>query len=117
MDGVDSHVVLLKQMPLIDETLVFALPVRDLLLALSIQAAILTAIQRQWYIPMTHDIVENGKFQCYILVELPVGGEVLRRARLQPTELSCDTVREMVLHCIETNKRAPHGPQLLVFHA
>ena len=81
MDGVDSHVVLLKQMPLIDETLVFTLPVRDLL-ALSIQAAILTAIQRQWYIPMTHDIVENGTFQCYILVELPVGGEVLRRTRL-----------------------------------
>jgi len=116
MDGVDSHVVLLKQMPLIDETLVFTLPVRDLL-ALSIQAAILTTIQRQWYIPMTHDIVENGIFQCYILVELPVGGEVLRRARLQPTELSCDTVREMVLHCIETNKWAPHGPQLLVFLA
>ena len=117
MDGVDSHVVLLKQMPLIDETLVFALLVHDLLLAASIQPVILIAIQRQWYIPMTHDIVENGTFQCYILVELPVGGGVLWRTRLQPTELSCDTVREMVLHCIETNKRAPHGPQLLVFLA
>ena len=58
MDGVDSHVVLLKQMPLIDETLVFTLPVRHLLLVLSIQPAILIAIQRKWYIAMTHDIVE-----------------------------------------------------------
>ena len=82
MDGVDLLVVLLKQMPFIDETLVFTLLVRDLLLALSIQPAILTTIQRKWYIAMTHDIVENGIFQCYILVELPVGGEVLRRTRL-----------------------------------
>jgi len=58
MDDMDSHVVLGKQMPLIDETLVFALRVRDLLLALSIQPAILTTIQRKWYIAMTHDIVE-----------------------------------------------------------
>jgi len=58
MDDVDSHVVLLKQMPLIDETLVFALLVRDLLLALSIQPVILAAIQRKWYIAMTHDIVK-----------------------------------------------------------
>jgi hypothetical protein len=58
MDGVDSHVVLLKQMLLIDVTLLFALPVRDLLLALSIQPAILIAIQRKWNITMTHDIVE-----------------------------------------------------------
>jgi hypothetical protein len=58
MDGVDSHVVLLKQMLLIDVTLLFALPVRDLLLASSIQPAILIAIQRKWNITMTHDIVE-----------------------------------------------------------
>ena len=58
MDGMDSHVVLLKQMPLIDEMLVFALLVHDLLLALSIQPVILAAIQRKWYIAMTHDIVD-----------------------------------------------------------
>ena len=58
MDGMDSHAILRKQMPLIDETLVFALRVRDLLLALSIQPALLIAIQRKWYIAMTHDIVD-----------------------------------------------------------
>ena len=58
MDGVDSHVVLLKQMPLIDETLVFTLPVHHLFLALLIQLAILVAIQRKWYIVMTLDIVD-----------------------------------------------------------
>ena len=82
MDGMDLHVVLLKQMPLIDEALVFALLVCDLLLASSIHPVILIEIQRQWYIPMTHDIVENGIFQCYILVDLLVGGEVLQRTRL-----------------------------------
>ena len=69
MDGVDSHVVLLKQMPLIDETLVFALPVHDLLLALSIQPAILTTIQIKWYIAMTHEIVEVTYLWSYQLVE------------------------------------------------
>ena len=59
MDDVDSHVVLLKQMPLIDETLVFALLVRDLLLALSIQPVILAAIQRKWYIAMKNEMVEG----------------------------------------------------------
>jgi hypothetical protein len=58
MGGVDSHVVLLKQMPLIDVTLVFALLVHDLLSTLSIQLAILTTIKRKWYIAMTHDILE-----------------------------------------------------------
>jgi hypothetical protein len=73
MDGLDSNVVLLKQMPLIDETLVFALPVRDLLLALSIQPAILTAIQRKWYIAMTHDIVEVTYLWSCQLVEKSSG--------------------------------------------
>jgi hypothetical protein len=58
MGSVDSHVVLLKQMPLIDVTLVFALPVHGLLSTLSIQLAILTTIKRKWYIAMTHDILE-----------------------------------------------------------
>jgi len=69
MDGVDLLVVLLKQMPLIDETLVFALLVRDLLLALSIQPVILAAIQRKWYIAMTHDIVEVTYLWSCQLVE------------------------------------------------
>jgi hypothetical protein len=52
MDGVYSHVIGLIQKPPIDVLLVFALPVRDLLLALSIQPTLLTAIQRKWYIAM-----------------------------------------------------------------
>ena len=75
MDGMDSHVVLLKQMPLIDEMLVFALPVRDLLLVLSIQPAILIAIQRKWYIAMTHDIVEVTYLWSYQLMEKSFGGQ------------------------------------------
>ena len=69
MAGMDLHVVLLKQMPLIDLTLVFALPVHDLLLVLSIQPAILIAIQRKWYIAMTHDIVEVTYLWSCQLVE------------------------------------------------
>jgi hypothetical protein len=65
----DLHVVLLKQMPLIDVMLVFALPVRDLLLVLSIQFAILTTIQRKWYIAMTRDIMEVSYLWSYQLVE------------------------------------------------
>ena len=75
MDDMDSHVVLGKQMPLIDETLVFALRVRDLLLALSIQPALLTAIQRKWYIAMTHDIVEVTYLWTCQLVEKSFGGQ------------------------------------------
>ena len=75
MDGMDSHVVLLKQMPLIDEMLVFALPVHDLLLVLSIQPAILAAIQRKWYIAMTHAIVEVTYLWSCQLVEKSSGGQ------------------------------------------
>ena len=75
MDGMDSHVVLLKQMPLIDEMLVFALPVHDLLLVLSIQPAILAAIQRKWCIAMTHDIVEVTYLWSCQLVEKSSRGQ------------------------------------------
>jgi hypothetical protein len=75
MDSMDSHVVLLKQMPLIDVTLVFALPVCDLLLALLIQPAILTSIRRKWNIAMTHDIVEVTYLWSCKLVEKSSGGQ------------------------------------------
>ena len=75
MDGMDSHAILRKQMPLIDETLVFALRVRDLLLALSIQPTILTAIQRKWYIAMTHEIAEVTYLWSCQLVEKSSRGQ------------------------------------------
>jgi hypothetical protein len=75
MDCVDSHVVLLKQMPLIDVTLVFALPVHDLLLVLLIKPAILTTIQRKWYIAMTRDIMEVTYLWSCQLVEDSSGGQ------------------------------------------
>jgi hypothetical protein len=75
MDGMYSHVIGLIQKPPIDVLLVFALPVRDLLLALLIQPTLLTAIQRKWYIAMAQDIVEVTYLWSCQLVESSSGGQ------------------------------------------
>ena len=46
--------------------------------------------------------------------EAPTRGEVLWWTRLEPTKLSGDTVREVVLDCVETYEGAPHSPQILI---